>query len=630
MLYFLSGGSRVATAATKKGKKSKDKAGKSFAVQYLEDVIFESMLNTGQGAKSREIANELEVIVGLHPKFIRRTLFYSDRFDMEDRRWNLALRTAIQLPFEGSLDYALTSYGKPMTLRALHNEMALVHRRPVDFFDELLAATLRKRPDKYAELPDERWVLRRWLLDTSDAEPDGCFMRNFFLEQEETRPLVEELLDTRMSTDQPVVEMAAKLLRKVERPIPHKVMSYVLWRLREGEVDAARLLEECEQEPRLLLMSGPMWGLQEFVEGYCRELKRLSRRAEKEEDTEWAEEEEPEGPIIITPSDLEEVYKFLRRRKRPQPAGALVEAVFDYGPASRRFQESVDALMSAMSLDARFLRAGRQTWALPAMMPKHTSKVPNSLLPAEVPENQQEVDAELTDEGLEPVLVAWVHDPRYEDFGEEPEIDIGPEQQPTDELRYVLLHDHWKAGTLKVRVCDRRFYPAESDLVCASFVDEETGKSYPVWLSYTTSLLYEIGDWYKARKLGPGSVFRVSQGSTPDEFLVSYSEEIDQYVGLSQERVKEVTKLRPKASKESWSVLDIMQRLVADRDKGVSFMALWAEVNVIRRTTRRLVASNLASYHCFYQRPANSDMWVFDERKVTQGRKKTKRKYLRR
>ena len=59
-------------------------------------------------------------------------------------------------------------------------------------------------------------------------------------------------------------------------------------------------------------------------------------------------------------------------------------------------------------------------------------------------------------------------------------------------------------------------------------------------------------------------------------------------------------------------------------------MTLWAEVNVIRRTTRRVVASNLASYHAFYQRPPGSDVWIFDERKVTQGRKKTKRKYLRR
>jgi hypothetical protein len=72
---------------------------------------------------------------------------------------------------------------------------------------------------------------------------------------------------------------------------------------------------------------------------------------------------------------------------------------------------------------------------------------------------EDDTDVELDDEGLEDVLVSWVHDPRYEEFGEEPEIDIGPEQQPTDELRYILLYDHWKAGTIKIREADRDFFP---------------------------------------------------------------------------------------------------------------------------------------------------------------------------
>jgi hypothetical protein len=51
-------------------------------------------------------------------------------------------------------------------------------------------------------------------------------------------------------------------------------------------------------------------------------------------------------------------------------------------------------------------------------------------------------------------------------------------------------------------------------------------------------------------------------------------------------------------------------------------------VSVVRRTTRRVVASDLTSYHCFFQRPAGSDTWLYDERKVGQGRKKTKKKYI--
>ncbi len=618
----------MATTGTKKTKKA-EKVRKSFAVQYLEDLIFDLMLNTGQAAKSREIANALEDIVNLHPKFIRKTLYYSDRFDTEDRRWNLALRLATQLSFEGSIEYTLRSYGKPMSLAALQNEMAVIHRRSVDFFDALLLETLRSRP-KYWQTPDGLWALSEWLLDASERDPERCFLRNFFLETAAVRPLVDSLLETRMSPDQPAVDMVVKLIRRGEEPIPNRILAYVIWRLREGDLDPVQLFQECRQEARLLMLSGAMWALQESVEGYQQELKRLSRRAEKEESAEWAEEEEPEGPVIITPADLEEVFKYLRRRKNPQPATALAEAVFEHSPGSRRFQESVDALVAGLGLDSRFVRVGRQTWALPDMMPKHTDKVPAALLPVPVVTGEDETDAELDDEGLEPVLSSWVHDPRYEDFGEEQEIEIGPEQQPTDQLRYILLYDHWKAGTLKVRVCDRRFYPSESDLVCATFVDQETKKSYPVWLSYTTSLLYELGDWYAARELRPGAVFVVTPGSVPDEFNVSYSGDTDPLVALSEERVKELLKVRREALKEEWSVLQIMERAGAGHKKGMSFMTLWAEVNVVRRTVRRIVASDLASYHCFYQRPPGSDVWIFDERKLTQGRKKTKRKYLRR
>ncbi|MCJ7821988.1 MAG: winged helix-turn-helix domain-containing protein, partial [Armatimonadetes bacterium] len=364
--------------ATKKTKKASDSPATSPAVQYLEDLIYDLMLNTGQAAKSREIAGELEETVKLHPKFIRKILYYSDRFDMEDRRWNLALRTAIQLPFEGAIEYALRCHGKPMSLRAIHNEMALVQRRPVEFFDTLLLDTLKSRP-KYWETPDGLWCLREWLLDTSQEDPDKCFLQNFFLDAAQVRPVVDDMLTTRMSSDQAPIEMAIKLIRHAGEPVPSKLLTYVIWRLREGDLDPVALFQECQHDERIVPASGLSWGLTEFVPDYDKELKRLARRAEKEHDAEWAEEEEPEGPIVLTPADLEEVFKYLRRRKKPQPASVLAEAIFEYGPGSRRAQEAVDTLMSGIALDSRFVRVGSQTWALPQMKPKQTDTVPPAL-----------------------------------------------------------------------------------------------------------------------------------------------------------------------------------------------------------------------------------------------------------
>ena len=71
-----------------------------------------------------------------------------------------------------------------------------------------------------------------------------------------------------------------------------------------------------------------------------------------------------------------------------------------------------------------------------------------------------------------------------------------------------------------------------------------------------------------------------------------------------------------------------MNRIMPYHRKGVPFVTLFTEVNIVRRTTRRLVASILSSYYAFYQRP-KSALWHFDEKKVDQGFKKAKRKYIR-
>ncbi len=71
-----------------------------------------------------------------------------------------------------------------------------------------------------------------------------------------------------------------------------------------------------------------------------------------------------------------------------------------------------------------------------------------------------------------------------------------------------------------------------------------------------------------------------------------------------------------------------MRRLMPYHRKGVPYVTLFTEVNLVRRTNRRLVASILSSYYAFYQR-AKAALWYFDEKKVDQGFKKAKRKYVR-
>ena len=207
----------MSTTATKPSSKSAAQARKSFAVQYLEDLVFEIMLNTGQAGKSREIASQLEGVIKLHPKFVRKTLFQSDRFEMEERRWNLALRTMTELSFEGSIEHTLRDYGKPMSQQALQNEMAMIHRRPVDFYNDILPATLRKR-GQYWQAPDGCWLLRDWVLDVSESDPDRCFLRNFLKDRLQVRPAHRHIqFDLPVELLQRLFQLVAVVLKNLQR-----------------------------------------------------------------------------------------------------------------------------------------------------------------------------------------------------------------------------------------------------------------------------------------------------------------------------------------------------------------------------------------------------------------------------
>jgi hypothetical protein len=75
------------------------------------------------------------------------------------------------------------------------------------------------------------------------------------------------------------------------------------------------------------------------------------------------------------------------------------------------------------------------------------------------------------------------------------------------------------------------------------------------------------------------------------------------------------------------STLDLLVEVMGHWPKGADFLTVLAELNVVRRTSRRLVASLLSSYQCFYQR-SGSPVWHFDAKKIDLGFDKTKKKFI--
>jgi len=619
-------------APPKPARRRVSEAMEALAHHYLADEIFEALLNRGHAAKVSELASEVRG-GQFDAKLIRKVMANSPRFSVQDRRWNLAMRQVIQRALEGALEHHLRSYGRPMELGLLCNEMAVIAKQPIsaEEYQTLLPKIMSARR-KYFRTPDGKWGLSEWLLDVERQDEEQMLMRNFFLASKETLRFIDKLDAACPTARASNLTMAVAMLETSPTPVLHRILAYLTWKRRREEFEPRAHFEELRADNRLHLLSGAEWILASAIERIMTALRELSKEAEEEEvELLPGEEMAAAEELVVSPADLEEIQSLLERRKGPVPTGDLVTSIFEISATSPSFPVAIGVVNEALAQQEALTRMGKATWGVPSLVPEHTQDIPEILLVVEVDSERfadAEADAALEDEGLEEGLATWVHDPRYEDFGEEDEIELSPDYAAAEEMRYPLPHDHWRAGTIKIREADRDFFPPETQLVYAA-MHPETGKPFHAWVNQFSTLVYDMEKWYKSAKLTPGAIISITHGELPDQYNLKVEPEPDPLIGLTVDRIKQLEALRDEANETPWSVFEIMCRLMADHSKGLHFMTLWAEVNVVRRTPRRVVASNLSSYHCFYARPAGSDTWVFDERKVEQGRKKAKRKFIR-
>ncbi len=631
--------SRTTVSKTKKAKappkpvrRRVSEAMEALAHHYVADHIAEVLLNRGHALKAGELA--AAVLDGqFDPKLLRKVMAASPRFSVQDRRWNLAMRGMTQRPLLGALEYHLRSYGRPMPLTLLCNEMAVIARQPIAVEEyQALIPRLASARRQFFRAADDKWGLTEWLLDIEEPAAEDMMMRNFFLASEETLRFIDKLDAACPSARASDNSMALAVIQAAKAPVPNKIVQYLTWKRRGEEFDPVAHFERLAADGKLHLLSAAMWIPSASLEHIMAALRELSKEAEKEEiELLPGEETAAAEELVVSPADLEEIHALLAQRRRPVATGELVKKIFELSDTSPSLPAAGEAINEALAQDETLERMGKATWGLRQLVPDHIQDIPAILLVAEVAAERPadaEADVVLEDDGFEEGLATWVHDPRYEDFGEEDEIELSPDHAPAAEIRYPLPYDHWKAGTIKIREADRDFFPPETQLVHATMHPQD-GKTFTAWVNQFSTLIYDLEKWYKAARVAPGSIITLKRADLPDHYHLGVEAEPDPLLALAPDRIKRLEALRKEADKTRWSVFEIMCRLMPEHSKGLHFMKLWAEVNAVRRTPRRVVASNLSSYHCFYPRPAGSDNWVFDERRLDQGQKKAKRRFVR-
>ena len=508
-------------------------------MHVLSDTVADFLLNRGHAAKIGEIASQAGKRIGAGAKLIRQALTNNPQFIGEERRWNLSVRVLFHRPVEGALQQTLRIFGKPMTIAAFSNEMAVLNARAPEYFQTMLPRFLADRPQTYFQTPESTWGLVEWLLDINAENEDELLMRNFFGKIAEMQPLFDELKKVVLTAEMSYADAAAALLAATSHPASTKALSYMVWRVRGAEFEPLRFFLELQQDPRFHLLSGSEWMLTQQVPNITAMLLRLSEMA----DIAMGEEEVWEGPYVATPEDLNGIFDYIVEHGQPEKLSDLIEAVLEYGKSSPRYQSVFTGLMGALQADNRYQLVGQQTWAIPALISQEVQQVPETLLPETLDPSllpDPETDAELEDEGLEDNLALWVHDPRYEDFGGEHEVELSPElmseEAALEETRIPLLYDHRQMGTLKLRQADMAFFPTETPLACVTMHGENFG-AFKMWINNEELLIHGLYDWYEARQVSIGAVLTVRRGDEPDDFAISWDGEIDDLIALPDERI---------------------------------------------------------------------------------------------
>lgn len=624
------------SSTRRKGPKVTEAQGRA----YLHDIIYTLLLERGDSLRSSDISKALRDTIKVPNRLIKDELSQDPRFVETDHKWDLATRHQLgERPVQGALKEVLAEAGRPLRVSQLVRELALIKGRSAESFEDMVDKLLSGR--SFFKLNGDLVGLAEWLLDAQDGDRELIRFQNFPDGSEELDRLLPVIEQTKL-TGRIAPTIAKEILEAAQSPVSHKVLSFLTWQARPSAFEPVSFFETLLEDDGFTLLSGPAWCTSEMAAAIVESAAKIARRAAEEASADMEEVDvaailqrrAPKGEKFdVSKLEIEQLAKTLAEAEN----GATVELdellgdVFDVYPDDEVFPVAVHAVAEALDAEESLLRVGLTRWCAASKVPEEVKTIPESLVPVRLDIQDmsgEDVDPILSDNGLEPGLPEAVHDPVFEDVGEENEVKIrAKDAKEITECRYILLNHHFRAGTLKVRQLDRGVIPKTPPLIQARLVYPE-GDELTIWINNDTGLIYGLEPFYTKYCPGSGAVLYLTQGDEPDTFVMRYDGESDDETYLDQNRIDELLKLRKEARQNELSLFDLISRLMESHQQGAKFNTLAAEVNVIRRTARRDIASILSSYHCFYQRKKKPELWHYDDRKVDQGRMKQKKKFV--
>ena len=592
-----------------------------FAVDYADRLILEQLTEMESVVKLGELAERLSD-TGLGLAAVRALLASdSDRFAYHERRWVPAARLLGEgRPLAEVIALILNGIGGPVSMDLLVAEASRVRHIPAS----TLEGTIKRLIENdlaFVPLPDGRVSLAVWGFQADDERLERALLLNA-VSPESLAEAQTKLGDVDWRSKDAV---AAAL--KATAPISLKTLGAAAFAAVNSD-DPRRVLMFDARVFQATVLSVPGFVLspdgtihpEEDAKRWITTASRVADRLTPEVEVEDA------APIDVKKEDIERILaRILGRDAQTTTATRLLEEFYEITPSNKTFPDDMTNMKAALATSKDVAWVGGDRYRKIADVPEDTVEVPEPFHFVETENKDEEgepVDVELTDEGLSQTLRKLLQHPLAVDVLDE-DIQPAPKTMP-ETVRLVLRSIHRELGTFPLAQIPTGWLTTEPTVQELLLVDPQ-GRELQAWMNTESRLITSLFDWWIDQPVENGAVFTLTKTPRPNVLDFEWLDQPDPVVYISAARMEELRQLA--LDSEGKSTLDVLIGVMSHWPKGADYLTLLAEVNVVRRSSRRLIASLLSSYQCFYQR-SGSPVWHFDAKKVEQGFDKTKRKFI--
>ncbi|WP_144241344.1 hypothetical protein [Fimbriimonas ginsengisoli] len=583
-------------------------------------MILEQLTDMESAVKLGELADRLSG-AGIGLATVRSLLASNpDRFAYHERKWIPASRLLGQgRPFAEAMAVVLHGFGGPMPMSVLVTEIGRIRQLPAEEVEPTVRR-IAKYDWPFVVTGDDHVSLTQWGFEAIDQKLDRALALNGITREEfdgaQAKLANINFRDPAAIAD--AVRIAAPIRLKVlgavayaalNRPDPKTVLMF----------DARQFYADAISVPGYVFAPDgvlyPEADAKKWISNAIRLAERLAPTVEVED----------VQPIEVKPEDVDKLVAKVLANENTTTATRLLEENYEITLSNKTFPDDMANIMAALRGQDQLQWVGGDRFRRKGDFPEYILEVPEPFQFTKSDQTSEEgdpIDVELTDDGLSSSLRKLLQHPLATDVLDE-DIQPAPKTMP-EQVRLVLKSIHRELGTFPMAQIPTGWLSAEPKIQEIIAYDP-TGRELQIWANHDARLLYGFLDWWYEQPVESGAVFTLTKTNKANVLEFEWLDQPDPVVYISAQRMEELRQLG--VTSEGKSTLDLLIEVMAHWPKGADYLTILAEINVVRRSSRRLIASLLSSYQCFYQR-SGSPVWHFDAKKVELGFDKTKRKFV--